>query len=107
MEWEGVEGTPIHVSGITQVQISLVGRYFQPQVVIVSWLTADAILGLDFLEANGYTIELGKKTLHFQDCNLSLSLNTSVQSSPATVRVAVVSTLQVPAYSEMEMMAKV
>ena len=111
-EWNGkqlvgVEGTPLHVCGIAQVQISLGGRCFQSQVVIVSGLTADAILGLDFLEANGCTINLGKKTLHFQDCNLSLSLDTSIQSSPTTVRVAVVSTLQVPAYSEMEVMAKV
>ena len=102
-----MEGTPLHVCGIAQVQISLGGRCFQSQVVIVSGLTADAILGLDFLEANGCTIDLGKKTLHFQDCNLSLSLDTSIQSSPATVCVAVVSTLQVPAYSEMEVMAKV
>ena len=111
-EWNGkqligVEGTPLHVCGIAQVQISLGGKCCQSQVVIVSGLTADAILGLDFLEANGCTIDLGKKTLHFQDCNLSLSLVTSVQSSPATIHVTVMSTLQVPAYSEMEVMAKV
>ena len=35
------------------------------------------------------------------------SLDTSIQSSPATVRVAVVNTLQVPAYIEIEVMAKV
>ena len=80
-EWNGkqlvgVEGTPLHVCGITQVQISLGERCFQSQVVVVSGLTADAILGLDFLEANGCTINLVKKTLHFHDCNLSLSLDT-------------------------------
>ena len=96
-EWNGkqlvgVEGTPLHVCGITQVQISLGGRCFQLQVVIVSGLTVDVILGLDFLEANGCTIDLGKKTLHFQECNLSLSLDTSIQSSSATVRVAVANT---------------
>ena len=111
-EWNGkhlvgVEGTPLHVCGIAQVQISLGERCFQSQVVIVSGLTADAILVLDFLVANCCTIVQGKKTLHFQDCNMSLSLDTSVQSYSATVRVAVMSTLQVPAYSEIEVMAKV
>ena len=96
-EWNGkqlvgVEGTPLHICGIAQVQISLGGRCFQLQVVIVSGLTVDVILGLVFLEANGCTIDLGKKTLHFQECNLSLSLDTSIQSSSATVRVAVANT---------------
>ena len=70
-EWNGkqlvgVEGTPLHVCGIAQVQISLGGRCFQLQIVIVSGLTADVILGLDFLEANGCTIDWGKRNFTFR-----------------------------------------
>ena len=51
-------------------------KCFQPEAVVANGLTADVILGLDFLEANCCTIDLGEKVLRFRDENLSVRLAT-------------------------------
>lgn len=104
----GEEGTPIQVCGIVQVQLSLKGKPFQLQVVVVEGLTTDVILGLDFLEGNRCTIDLGRRALQYGDTDPSAPMERPSIISTATVRtvgVTLAKTLKVPAYSEMEVMA--
>ena len=70
----GVEGTALHVCGVARVQLMMGEKCFQPEAVVANGLTADVILGLDFLEANRCTIDLGEKVLRFRDENLSVPL---------------------------------
>ena len=93
----GVEGSPLQVCGIAQVQLALGERPFQPQAVVADGLTADVILGLDFLEANRCTIDLGEKTLRFGDGKLSVPLGKPPQATPATIGLVMEKTMRVPA----------
>ena len=47
-------------------------KCFTPEAVVANGLTADVILGLDFLEAHHCTIDLGEKVLRFRDENLCI-----------------------------------
>ena len=100
----GVEGTPLQVCGTVQVRLRLGEETFQMRVVVVDGLTVDVILGLDFLEAHSCTVDIGKKTLHFTNRGTSVTLHGS-RGTTATIGVTMGETLQVPAYSEMEVMA--
>ena len=48
-----------------KVQLKLGEETFQVRAVVVGGVAADAILGLDFLEAHSCTFDNGKKTLQF------------------------------------------
>ena len=101
----GVEGTALHVCGVARVQLMMGEKCFQPEAVVVNGLTADVILGLDFLEAHRCTIDLGEKVLHFRDENLSVPLGRPPHTACARVGIVMEETMRIPAYSEMEMMA--
>ena len=53
----GVEGTPLRVEGVSTVELQFAGEIFCCPVLIASSLTSEAILGLDFLEANKCTVD--------------------------------------------------
>ena len=61
----GVEGTPLNIRGVAQASMSLAGRSFKPDIVIVDDLSAKAILGRDFLEEHNCTLDLFDRTLRF------------------------------------------
>ena len=66
--WEGrplvgVAGTSLDVCGSAVVEIIIAGESFRNTVVVASALTAEAILGLDFLESNNCTLETGSRIL--------------------------------------------
>lgn len=100
----GVEGTPLQVCGTIQVELKLGEKIFQTRVVVVDGLTVDVILGLDFLETHSCTVDIGRKTLHFTNRGTSVILHGS-QGTVAAIGVTISETLEVPAYSEMEVMA--
>ena len=100
----GVEGTPLQVCGTVQVELRLGEETFQPRVVVVDGLTADVILGLDFLEAHSCTVDIRKKTLHFTNRGTSV-IPHGTQGTTTTIGVTIGETLQVPAYIVMEVMA--
>ena len=104
----GVQGTPLSVCGIVQVDIDLAGEKFETEMVVVDSLTNEAILGKDFLKANKCIIDVSRETLHFDSRGITLSLN----SPPGDQQVARVSitlddTLEIPPRSEMEIMVSV
>ena len=54
-------GNPIDVLGSATVTLTVVETAFPAWVVLVKQLTTEAILGVDFLPENGFTVQLGKR----------------------------------------------
>ena len=54
----GVDGIPIKVYGFLSVPITINGRDYQHKFIVAEQLTAEAILGLDFIEANKCVLDL-------------------------------------------------
>ena len=100
----GVEGTPLQVHGYTKTTIQLAGEQFHVRVIVVDSLTTEAILGMDFLEANDCTIDIGKKQLLFPKLKLSIPLK---DGAVAHIGVTLTTSLHIPAMSEIEVTAKI
>lgn len=60
-----VEGTSLHVCGVSNVELKFAGKTFHCPVLVARALTSEAILGLDFLEANYCTLEMTDHRLAF------------------------------------------
>ena len=79
---------------------------FEHEFIVADHITAEAILGLDILEGNKCVVDLCNKQMSIQDKVIPL------QSSPANtvakcIEVTVMETINVPANSEMEIIAHV
>ena len=78
----GVSGDTLSVRSCARVSLHLDGKRFDVTFVVVDGILVDAILGLDFLEANGGggggggIIDCGRKllTLLPKDCHTHLAL---------------------------------
>ena len=53
-----VDGSPLHVYGSVPVDLSLAGALYQADIVVVSPLNTEAILGLDFLRKHKVTVDM-------------------------------------------------
>ena len=110
--WTGVElvganGTPMTVCRSAAVALNLPEVSFPIQVVVVEHLTAEAILGMDFLTTNHCTIHVGKE-LEFPALGVSVPLtccSTVTQRVTAKPGVFLVKMVKIPPASEMEVMA--
>ena len=101
----GVEGTTLEVHGVATLEISLVGKPFLVDFVVVAVLRTQSILGLDFMEINQCVVNAGQKTLHLK------ALGVPMQTAPSALcitqsSVALQESIRVPAFSEMEVMAE-
>jgi len=110
--WSGASlvsagGTPLIIHGCACATLGLGGKEFQTEFVVVSPLTSEAILGIDFLQVQRAIIDLGCGMLHLQEsgCDISLNVPASVQSCPIDQQVRSSSTVEVPPYSAMEISA--
>ena len=110
--WSGASlvsaaGTALTIHGCACVNLELGGKKFQTNVVVVSLLTSEAILGLDFLQAQQATIDLGHKTLHLREsgCNIPLDVPTPIQSCSGNQQIRPINTVEVPPRSMMEVPA--
>ena len=70
----GVDGIPISVQGSALIQFSVSGMVFEHEFIIADHITAEAILGLDFLEANKCVLDLSKEQLSIRN-KVTLDLN--------------------------------
>ena len=62
--------------------MSLRSKCFQVPVIMVDRLSADVILGLDFLEDHQYTIDIASRMLSVGGSRLRLPLVTEDRSAP-------------------------
>ena len=101
----GVEGTPLEVHGVATLEISLVGKPFLVDFVVVAVLRTQSILGLYFMEINQCVVNAGQKTLYLK--GLGVPMQTAPSASCITQSsVALQESIRVPAFSEMEVMAE-
>lgn len=102
----GVDGSPLPVLGYTQVEIDLAGEKLPADVVVVSTLTTEAILGLDFFHKYRANIDLGEKQLFLGDRGCTIPLLETNRQNPNTRHcVRALETIKLPPSSEMEVMA--
>ena len=69
-----VDGSPLHIHGYTIATVELGGAELQVGMVVVSPLTTEAILGLDFLSKHRANIDLRKEEVHLDSCPRVLKL---------------------------------
>jgi len=62
----GVEGSPLSVQGVTTLDITLAGIVVRSDILVANTLSAEAIMGLDFLESNGCVINTGHSVMHLK-----------------------------------------
>ena len=106
----GVDKSPLQIHGRTEAELDLGGHLFTTDVVIAGSLSTEAILGLDFLETIGATIDLVNNKIILADQGGSLMLqkgSSSGETETHSPKVYVVETIQIPPTSEMEIMATV
>ena len=96
----GVDG------GTVSVKVSLEGLVFNQKFVIADGITAEAILGMDFLEANRCVLDLCRGELVTKDIGM-IPLQPHSSSKSSCVKVTLVETMAIPSASEMEVKARV
>ena len=101
------DGTPLTIHGCACVELELEGNTFMTDIVVVSPLTAEAILGLGFLQEQQASIDLANKTLHLKEkgCDIPLRDPTPSHQSSAVQLVRAVRTVEVPPRSSLEISA--
>ena len=102
-------GTPLAIHGCASVRLVVGGKEFSTEVVVVSPLTSEAILGLDFLQEQRASIDLGCQTLHLKEsgCDIALQHPAPVSLCSAEQQVRTANTVEVPPHSRMEIAASV
>ena len=108
----GVQGTPLTLHGTAQIPLELHDEPFSVRVLVADKLTrgVDVIIGRDFLKDHHCIIEMGKAkdVLHLKEQGISIVLN-SKEPEPLDTEVHVIldESLNVPPFSEIEVMATV
>ena len=82
-------GTPLTIHGSARVELDLEGEKFTT-IVVVSPLTSEAILGLDFLQGQQTSIDLATKTLSLKGGGRALPLRDPTYTPPPAVACALV-----------------
>ena len=100
----GVNGTALHSQGSSDVTITIKGKIFVITMVIIDDLAVDAILGLDFLEANHCNLAVRERLLHIPSYELSVPVDGNCDV-PTSLSAVATETRVVPPYSELEIMA--
>ena len=100
-------GAPLTVHGCVCVDLVLGGKKFETEMVVVSPLTSEAILGIDFLQRQQATIDLGRKRIQLKEsgCDIPLDAHTPMQLCTNTHQVHVSATVEVPPRCIMEVSA--
>ena len=104
-------GTPLTIYGSARVELDLEGEKFTTEVVVVSPLTSEAILGLDFLQEQQASINLAARTLSLKGGGRVLPLRDPAYVPPpprahTEVPVRAMRMVEVPPRSELEIAAR-
>ena len=102
----GQWGFIVYICGCINIQILLKGFPFMVTCIITENITVDAILGLDFLEANNCVIDCGLKLhvliLPSQKLSIPFFSKPTTEQGVATVGLVLREKTIFPAESEME-----
>ena len=97
----GVEGTPLRVEGCVTVTAEMGGEQFDIRLVVVDQLTAEAILGLDFLRKNECIIDTAQGRVNFAAKAVAFPLLPS-EETDTRIQVVLQETVHIPARSELD-----
>ena len=102
----GVNGAPLKVEGTAATQLEINGSYY-PLDVIVADLRTEAILGIDFLEANQCTLNLPRGLISLNGTSPPVNLIRTGPKVDSVDNVSVVlpNDVCIPGSSEMEINA--
>ena len=92
----GVDGTPLQTCS-TSVTLELNGNRLPVEVVVISPLTSEGILGLDFLHEQRVSIDLASEELRLRGQGIIIPLRIPLPNSCSCVSVRAVSNIDVPA----------
>ena len=108
-----VNGSPLEVAGVTQVPLHIQGTTFEATVVIAKGLTAEGILGLNFLQQYGCTIDVERRFLSFGGTDLCVQLSIGKRhappvqdQSPLKLVAVVAQTIVIPPHCEQEILVR-
>ena len=101
----GVDGIPIKVRGTVSTKVYLEGLVFNQKFIIADGIIAEAILSMDFLEANKCVLDLGRGELVAKDVGM-IPLRPHLSSESSCLKVTLVETTAIPAASEVEVKAR-
>ena len=108
LELVGAGGTPLTVHGSACVELELEGEVFLSDIVVVSSLTTEAILGLDFLKEQEASIDLASKRLHLKGKGCDLPLRDPTPPRARTGQpIRAARTIEIPPRSVMEVEASI
>ena len=102
----GVGGQHLEIQGTTQAEVQIDDHFFPIMILIVRDLSTEAIIGLDFLEANQCTLAVGERLLHIPSCKKPIAV-TGNCDRPTAANVVMGETRFIPPYSEVDVMATV
>ena len=103
----GVDGIPIKVHGAASVDVTVEGHTLSHQFIIADHITAEGILGMDFLEQNKCILDLCKGRLLMKDLGVVQLQPHSLKKPCSPARVNLATTLTIPAAAEVEVMGKI
>ena len=104
----GVEGSPLKLLGIINLQIMFEQQSFDVCFLVADFLTTEAILGQDFLRRYHCIVDAGKSQVTFPNVGMTFNLICPAGTSQiAHVNVVLIDTFRVPGCSEIEIMAAV
>ena len=108
-QWSGKKLVGVNGASLSICGCGFKGTPFMVTCIVTDDITIEAILGLDFLEANSCVIDCGQKVLTFPSQKLSIPFlsKTTTEQGVATVGLVLKEKIVVPAGSEMEVMVKI
>ena len=77
----GVDGSPLQIRGCVQITLKIAEVKFNGPFIVVNNLTAEGILGLDFLKAHHCNIDIPNNSISFFQKNLKVPPQTKSQHS--------------------------
>lgn len=101
-----VDGKPIRIEGSASVPVAIGKATFNHEFIVANEITAEAILGLDFLEAKRCVLDLAGGKLQIADQTVTLKAKSS-QSDTHCAKVTVLKKTVIPPRCEMEVMAHI
>ena len=101
----GVGGQHLEIQGTTQA-VQIDDHFFPIMILIVRDLSTEAIIGLDFLEANQCILAVGERLFHIPSCKKPIAV-TGNCDRPTAAKVVMGETKFIPPYSEVDVMATV
>ena len=101
----GVGRHPIQIRGSVTVPVMIAEATFTQEFRIADNITAEGILGMDFLEKYQCVVNIAKREIVLEHSN-SLPLVTSATTSSHSINVTICNTVIIPPNSEMEIFGR-